>query len=389
MQLLAAALRTESLYHYACGGTATQPALRQRSLAPGVVVAARDDMFRRTPHAPVGVPTTAGARSARAGNNPTSERVRATTPDRSNNRELFSPLRRCLCAAPVCRAGVVPGAHLGAVREPLRCLVADGPQLFPFVAGAMAAHTLPGDAASFCLRHAPGRLRPGTLLRVLLEFGEARKKRPPRVRVRRLQRFHVDRQRSDDGAVRNLDLPGSAALVLPSPLLGVAGTAHVLRVHDAYVLDGPLLRDWQPWVAPYLVHGEMPWAYGAPPPPSTPLQRPGGALACPRRSAGAGVGRGPGDHRPPVRVPRARPVLAAAVPAHGPAAGGAAGAGGDGGAPRARARVPAQRPAGADAPGGAGGGLQAARGRGRRAEPVLRRVGAARGAAARRTACTS
>ena len=108
----------------------------------------------------------------------------------------------------------------------------------------------------------PARLRPGTLLRLMFEFGEARRKRSPRVRLQRLQRFHIDRQRSDDGAVRNWQLPGNAALLLPTPLLGVAGTTHVLRVHDAYVLDGALLRDWQPWVAPYLVHDVLPWAFG-------------------------------------------------------------------------------------------------------------------------------
>ena len=51
VQLLAATLRIDSLYHYACGGVATDPALRERSLATCEVIDARDRLFRRTPHA--------------------------------------------------------------------------------------------------------------------------------------------------------------------------------------------------------------------------------------------------------------------------------------------------------------------------------------------------
>ena len=51
LQLLVTVLRLDALYHFVCGGVATNPALRERSMAATSPVRARERLFRRSPHA--------------------------------------------------------------------------------------------------------------------------------------------------------------------------------------------------------------------------------------------------------------------------------------------------------------------------------------------------
>ena len=175
-------------------------------------------------------------------------------------RNLVHRFSRCLCAAPRCTKPADVNAEVEALRELFRFMVADQQRVDPFV-GDPHVHVEPGAAASFVLRHALARLRSRTLLRYLGEYGQAVATR--RVVLRRLKRFHFNRQSADDAGVPLRDCPGCAGLLLRPGALGLAGTV-VLRVERAMVFSGPLLRDWEVvFGGAYYAHGALPFAYGA------------------------------------------------------------------------------------------------------------------------------
>jgi len=198
-------------------------------------------------------------------------------------RNLVHRFRRCLCSAPRCTAPDQVNVEVQAVRELIRYMVADQQRQDPFQ-GDHYAHVEPGSAESFVLAHALARLRRRTLLRFLGEFGQAVSQR--RVLLRRLKRFHFNKQSADDAGVSLRGCPACAGLLLPPGSLGLPQTV-VLRIEGALVASGPLLRDWRgAFGAAFFAHGALPFAYGAlgtPQPRSRSGSRPPAQARCWRR----------------------------------------------------------------------------------------------------------
>ena len=265
VQLLLGALGPSQLAHWLYGGLAIAPEHRERALVPDHVYELRAAICGRSP-----LLRSAGwlwwsiYKSCEPANSLICSSGLSQRCDgragRLHVRNLVHRFRRCLCSAPRCTKPDLVNVEVEAVRELIRYMVADQQRVDPFL-GDHRAHVEPRWTDSFVLAHARARLRGRTLLRFLGEFGQAVSNR--RVVLRRLRRFHFNKQSADDAGVPLRHCPGCAGLLLPQGSLGLVQTV-VLRVESALVASGPLLRDWQAaFGAAYFAHGALPFAYGA------------------------------------------------------------------------------------------------------------------------------